>query len=913
MLIVYHRLAFDTIGFCTFSFRFNQFMTENVHPFAEQMVDVLKEAGARSTRTSLETSMRYWSNKKYWEDINAMHKLCADVLDDRIQHPNETNLDLLDAMLNIEDPQTGKKLERQNVIYNMATFLIAGHETTSGTLTYLFYYLLTNPEKYHKVQQEVDEVLGDDALTVQHVPKLVYLDACIKETLRYGGPINALTRRPLKEQLLGGKYKVGPSDSIFGSTRGMHRDPEAWGDDCDEFKPERMIPWSNVKHGAFKPFGTGMRSCIGRAFAEQEMIITAALILQRFQVELADPEYKLRLKAALTVKPDGLFLKVRRRPGKSDMVGLQGQAAPKQEVKHHEKHTNGTSEKKPLTVLYGSNSGTCKAYADELVAQADGFDVTVLTLDAATERVPKGQPVLIICPSYEGRPADNAKKFVSWLEHNSDSTDLLNDVQYSVFGVGNSEWLDTYHKVPKDIDAYFTKFGASKITENGFVDVKDDPVGPWEDFQEKFLQKLGQAISDTDEGIIADVTTSDNATTIGAPSLLTGTVRQNTDLADASVGARKKHIEIELPSGVSYETGDYLTILAHNHVDIIRRVQRRFGLKSDDKVSVKGTKKTYLQTTAPMPVIEFLGTRVELYTPITQRQLKKLATVTNDAKEKAAIERLAEDEAYKTEVLKKRFSVLDILEDYPTCALPFASYIDMLKGMAMRQYSISSSPLSSKNFGSETLTASLSYDVHSSSEFANADREFNGVASSFLARLKPGDKIHCAVSSTNVAFHLPKDPTVPIIMIAAGTGLAPMHGFIEERAALAAAGRKLGPALLYYGCRDFEKDYIYKDQLEKWQADGVVQLRPAFSKKGPEGQQNWKYVPDRMWDERNEVADLFKDGGKIFLCGSASKLAKSTAETCKKIYAERSGKSEQEANEWLEKAKEDRYVTDVFG
>lgn len=125
MLLMRYRLAFDTIGFCTFSFRFNQFMTESVHPFAEQMVGVLKEAGARSQRTTAETTLRYWSTKKYWQDIDQMHKLCADILDDRIANPNDENSDLLDAMINIADPQTGKKLSRQNVIYNMTTFLVS--------------------------------------------------------------------------------------------------------------------------------------------------------------------------------------------------------------------------------------------------------------------------------------------------------------------------------------------------------------------------------------------------------------------------------------------------------------------------------------------------------------------------------------------------------------------------------------------------------------------------------------------------------------------------------------------------------------------------------------------------------------------------------------------------------------------
>lgn len=741
----------------------------------------------------------------------------------------------------------------------------------------------------------------------------MYIEACAKETLRYGGPINFLTRRAKETTKLAGKYEVTPKTRLVGLLKGLHHDHAIWGEDADEFKPERMIPSNKIPEGAFRPFGAGIRSCIGRTFAEQEIILCVALILQRFQVELADPNYVMHLKSTLTIKPDGLELKVRRRPGKTDMVGLQGQA---QTAKHTEAHVhasqNGSGEKN-LTVLYGSNAGTCKAYADDLVAAASDFNVTVLTLDSATENVPTDQPVVIIAPSYEGKPADNAKKFVAWLEHNIGNNVLFKGVRYTVFGVGNSEWSATYQKVPTLLESYFETLGANRIHDAAFIDVKDDPVGPWEDYRDSVLAAMGNE-STNDKEISAVVTASDTSIALGGPKLVYGTVRENVEIADDSVGPPKKHIEIELPENMSYRTGDYLTILAHNHPDIIKRVERRFGLKPEDKVAITGTRKAFLSTSTPVSVIELLGTRVELNTPITQRQLSKLAAVTRDAGEKASIERLSENDMYSKEVLPKRFSVIDILEDYPSCEVTFGTYLDMLKGMAMRQYSISSSPLSPKNVGSDKLQASITYDVHSGGELAHPDRSFNGVASSYLAGLKPGNKVHCAVSGTNVAFHLPKNAETPIIMVAAGTGLAPMRGFIEERAAIAvASGRKIGPTLLYFGCRDFEKDYIYKEELEHWQELGAVELRPTFSKRGPDSTQTWKYVPDRMWDEREEVAKLFRDGAKIFLCGSASKLAKSTAEVCKKIYKERRGVTDAEADEWLESVKETRYVTDVFG
>lgn len=295
--------------------------------------------------------------------------------------------------------------------------------------------------------------------------------------------------------------------------------------------------------------------------------------------------------------------------------------------------------------------------------------------------------------------------------------------------------------------------------------------------------------------------------------------------------------------------------------------------------------------------------------------MEVIAKTASDENERKELEELASDSNYKEGVLAKRMSVLDILDDYPSCKLDFAAFLDMLKPLSPRQYSISSSPLAKMmepDDDSKPVIATITYDVHKAPARSGHNRIFKGVASTYLSDKDVGGKLRCFVRPTNAAFHLPPDPETPVIMVAAGTGIAPMRAFIQERACLAAAGRKkLGPAILYFGCRDADKDFIYKDELKKWEEAGVVEVRPAFSQHGPEG--GYKYVPDRIWAERDELAKLFKDGAKIFLCGSASKLAKSSNEVIKKIYLEKNpGKTDEDAFEWLQKQREERYVTDVF-
>lgn len=365
--------------------------------------------------------------------------------------------------------------------------------------------------------------------------------------------------------------------------------------------------------------------------------------------------------------------------------------------------------------------------------------------------------------------------------------------------------------------------------------------------------------------------------------------------------------------------GDYLVVLPINNIHLVRRTLRHFAVSPDDSIIITGTHKAFLSPDVPISVFDLLMTRVELGTPATQRQIQIMSDATPEPK-RANLSRFLDDETHKKEILGKRFTVLDLLEDNPECALPFERYLDWLQPLSPRQYSISSSPLATIDFVQQNdgttvqrLTASLSYDVHDEPSLSGHG-QFHGVASTYLQRQQPGERIRCYTRPTNVNFHLPPDPLTPIIMICAGTGIAPMRGFMQERATLnAVRNTAFGPAILYFGCRDYSKDYIYADELAQWEANGIVSVRPCFSKNPPPGADKVpKYVPDRMWDEREEIRKLFSDGAKIFVCGSAAKLGKSTGDVCKKIWMETSGKGEKEAEEWLEKAREDRYVSDTF-
>jgi len=207
-----------------------------------------------------------------------------------------------------------------------------------------------------------------------------------------------------------------------------------------------MSYWDILVTNTKQPFGNGMRGCIGRPFAWQEAVLATAMLLQNFNFRFDDPSYQLQIKQTLTLKPKGFFMHAMLRDH-IDLVYLEkmlhvdtskeGRLSGKDERIANLSRSHSEA-KKPMTILYGSNSGTCEALAQSLAraAGARGFKVRVDPLDAAVNSVPTEEPVVMISSSYEGQPPDNAAHFVSWLD-GLEGGNKLKGVKYAVFGCGN--------------------------------------------------------------------------------------------------------------------------------------------------------------------------------------------------------------------------------------------------------------------------------------------------------------------------------------------------------------------------------------------------------------------------------------------------------------------------------------------
>ncbi|KAI9881322.1 MAG: hypothetical protein M1823_006663, partial [Watsoniomyces obsoletus] len=151
------RLTLDSIALCAMDKRFNSFYSEKIHPFVDAMVNFLVESGRRFRRTRLESLIYPSFDRQYQQDISLMKAVAEEVIAHRRANPSDKK-DLLNAMLFGKHPKTGERLSDDSIMNNMITFLIAGHETTSGLLSFTSYYLLKNPDALQKAQQEVDKV-----------------------------------------------------------------------------------------------------------------------------------------------------------------------------------------------------------------------------------------------------------------------------------------------------------------------------------------------------------------------------------------------------------------------------------------------------------------------------------------------------------------------------------------------------------------------------------------------------------------------------------------------------------------------------------------------------------------------------------------------------------------------------------
>lgn len=919
-------LTLDTIGLCGFGYRFNSFYREGFHPFVDAMVRTLETVQNRRG-IPLEELMLKKQLAQQRKDIRFMHKMVEDIIQERRQSGADiaTKPDLLSYMIAGVDKKTGERLDDRQIRDECIEFLIAGHETTSGLLSFALYFLLNTPEAMAKARAEVDHVFGPDPAvkpTYAQVNRLVYVLQVLKESLRMFPTAPAIAMAAKEDTTIGGRYTIKKRNMVIMHALALHRDKSVWGEDADRFNPDHFSREAERERpvNAFKPFGNGQRACIGRQFALQEAVLTLGMILQRF--DLVDHTgYKLKIREALTIKPEGFKIRaVPRDPATRSrgdaavaqpvQTAAERPAAPRPQAARH-----GT----PLLVLQGSNLGSAEDLARQLTEAAEmrGYSTQLASLDDYAERLPAEGAVAIVCASYNGMAPDNAAEFHRWLDQADDS---LKGVRFSVFGCGNTDWASTYQAVPRRIDERLSALGATCIHVRGEGDAREDMDGAFQDWSDALWPQLAKTfeLKATDSAPLQSEPLYtleempppqknglvDALGAVGMRILQNRELQRGGDLVDN--GRSTRHVELQLPEGVSYRAGDHLSVVPRNGAAQVDRAMARFGFdrKAHVRLQAAPGRKAALPVDEVIAVDRLLGDYVELQDVATRKQIAQLASHAQCPFTRPKLEALSgADEAsaalYKSEVLHKRKSVLDLLEEFPACQPPFAVFLEMLSPLSLRYYSISSSP--AVDAGRCSVTVGVV-----SGPARSGLGTFEGVCSNYLARAEAGELVHGVVRETTAeGFRLPEDPQRPLIMVGPGTGLAPFRGFLQEREAQIAKGTAPGEALLFFGCRHPEQDFIYADELNAWAERGVVRLHTAFSRAG----ERKVYVQDRIREQAAEVWRLLGQDAIVYVCGDGSRMEPDVRRALSDIAREHG----QDGEAWLERMIADkRYVLDVW-
>lgn len=527
---------------------------------------------------------------------------------------------------------------------------------------------------------------------------------------------------------------------------------------------------------------------------------------------------------------------------------------------------------KPLTILWGSQTGTAESLAKQAAKAAGkrGFAPTIV--DMASTSAPdlaSAESLLVITSTYgDGEPPDNAKPLYDAVRAEG-APALPASLNYSVCGLGDSNY-ELFCQCAKDFDSAFAKLGATRATDRVDCDVDYDE--PFEAWLEAALGALG--MSDVERkmddvpagGNTSDIRheTSDISPVFGKKNPFPAPLLKVLNLNGEGSAKEVNHVEFSLAeSGLSYEAGDALAVVPENCPDLVAAVLTALDSDGEEAVTTAAGER---------PLRAALTQNFDLGKP----NAKLLA-------------------ALKVEPSDSIIDVLDALAAAPKPLPALPDLVALLKKLQPRLYSISSSPKAHPDEVHLTVGA-VRYDV--------GGRGRKGVCSTFLAE-RVSETAGVFVHS-NKAFRPPADPALPMIMVGPGTGIAPFRAFLEERAATNATGDNW----LFFGDQHAATDYLYQDQIGDWQKSGLLnRVDTAFSR----DQAEKVYVQDRMREAGSELWEWLECGAHFYVCGDAKRMAKDVDAALHDIIIEHGGKTTEEAADYVKALKAaKRYARDVY-
>jgi sulfite reductase (NADPH) flavoprotein alpha-component len=549
-----------------------------------------------------------------------------------------------------------------------------------------------------------------------------------------------------------------------------------------------------------------------------------------------------------------------------------------------------------IDVLFGTQTGNAEFLADELVAgaKARGLGGRAAALDAVTpEQLAEMTHVLVVTSTYgEGEMPDNAGLF--WDAIQATTVPRLEGLQYAVLGLGDTSY-DEFCQAGKLLDTRFEQLGATRVHDRVDCDVDfEDAAALW---SAAVLDRLAaEAGATVAPGATTGSGAGDGATATGGagagrasrpgsqwnkrnpyPSRLV----ENRLLSSPRSAKEIRHYEFDLgDSGIEYAAGDALAVVPVNDEVFVAELLEQVGANGGESFDGR-------------PITEVLRSDREIRTP--SKDLIADLVQRAPASELAAV--VSHGDKHELDRWLWGRDVLDLLRDAGPAAPGLDELLPNLRPLQARQYSISSSPLAHPDRIHLTIASVRYGDPH---------RMYAGVASTFLAdRVDPDGTVDVYLQP-NASFGVPADESAPMIMIGPGTGIAPFRGFLHERAAAGATGRNW----LFFGDQHRDTDFVYQDELTELQEQGVLnRLDLAFSR----DQAEKVYVQTRMREQSAELFAWLEDGGHVYVCGDASRMAKDVEAALLDVIRTGRGRDEDDALSYLaDLRRTKRYVRDVY-
>lgn len=601
---------------------------------------------------------------------------------------------------------------------------------------------------------------------------------------------------------------------------------------------------------------------------------------------------------------------------------------------------------KNVAIFYGSQTGTAEEFSQRLAKdcqryglKAGVFDPEECELDEIIEL--KGEiddhlAIFVMATYGEGDPTDNALPLSEWLNNDPD----LSGLKYAVFALGNKTY-EHYQAFGRFVDKKVEDMGGIRVHEIGEGDddgnIEDDFVAWRETFWNSVCQHYGlkkdkRALScsvSRDYTLKRPENLSEDQIFCGEIAKLGSISKQrppydakNPYMAEIVVnrelhkgGDRScMHIEIDIKnSGIKYQTGDHVGIYPRNDPELVENLAKLLNVDLDEVISLDNVDPDASKK-HPFPCPCTYRTALLHYVDITSTvKHHVLAEMIQHAKQEEDIEKLQKlsgsngesKEFYDQWIVNDNRHIVAVLEDLASCKPPLDLILELMPRLQCRYYSISSS---SKVHRDRIHVTAVLVDW-----ISKVGRLHKGVATHWLKTKLPGEnfaELKAPIFVRHTNFRLPVRPISPVLMVGPGTGLAPFRGFIQERHQEKESGKEMGDTILYFGCRKKSEDFIYEDELLDYESKGTLtSLNLAFSR----DQVEKEYVTHKLKENLEQVWDVIKKGGHLYVCGDARFMAKDVHELFVEAIEKYGEKSREKATRFLSSLSEKgRYCVDVW-